>query len=350
MHAIIHIGTVKTGTSSIQSFLYDNRALLREQGVLYPQCLCDPDLVHRRRLADHNKLGLHLIFGWPGEVEAELREELAAAGCPRLLISAEILSEYMKTTQQVQALRAFLTALGCTQFTIAVWLRESGALFASLCSQWLKNGAPEYAHLMTPHSGAHLRSVLDSRALLQRWEEVFGREALTVRLFEPECFVQGDLLCDAAAAFGLQWDERFALPPRINESLNLPEMEVLRVISRLQSGPAYVPDTPKGLLFEVLHRHLGVLDAPGMRFVPPQAVTAAWREWAAEGNEWVRREFFPARPALFATPPAQAENYELTHLTPGCWEALGRAFAELSEETCSLRAEVRRLRGADAAH
>ena len=37
MRAIIHIGIIKTGTTSIQSFLQANRSLLRGQGVLYPQ-------------------------------------------------------------------------------------------------------------------------------------------------------------------------------------------------------------------------------------------------------------------------------------------------------------------------
>lgn len=131
-------------------------------------------------------------------------------------------------------------------------------------------------------------------------------------------------------------------PPRANEGLNLLEMEVLRVINHLQEGPAHMGDSPKARLFEVLHRHLGRLHGDELRFVPPASVVQAWREWAAEGNEWVRQEFFPQRSTLFAPPREQAENHELQRLTPGCWEALGRVLAELSEENFRLRRQLQR--------
>ena len=70
----------------------------------------------------------------------------------------------------------------------------------------------------------------------------------------------------------------------------------------------------------------------------------AWREWAAEGNEWVRKEFFPERQTLFAPPRAQEENHELTQLAPGCREALGRVLAELGKENFNLRQELHLLR------
>lgn len=35
--AILHLGTYKTGSSAIQNFLYANRALLAERGLLYPR-------------------------------------------------------------------------------------------------------------------------------------------------------------------------------------------------------------------------------------------------------------------------------------------------------------------------
>jgi len=38
--AILHIGTEKTGTTSIQLYLYENRARLARQGYLFPET-CD---------------------------------------------------------------------------------------------------------------------------------------------------------------------------------------------------------------------------------------------------------------------------------------------------------------------
>ena len=339
MHATIHIGTGKTGTSSIQHLLCSNYELLREQDCLYPA------LHPRRRLIDHNPLTMHLAFGWPMEPLSLLRSELTASGCRHLLISSEFMSEHLKSPELVMRLKHLLLEVGCSHFTIVVWLREPGALFASLCSQFVKGGRPEYRHTMGPQANPRFRSIMDSRGILRRWMEVFGREALRVRLFERQTFVNGDLLQDAIAAFGLAWDERFAIPPRVNEGLNLLETELLRVINHLQPGhPAAGGGTPKSWILEVLHRHAGVLDGSQLRFVPPQAVVRAWREWAAEGNEWVRQEFFPDRTTLFAPPKEQAENYELRSMTPGCWEALGRVLCELGEENFRLRRQLQQLR------
>ena len=344
MHAIIHIGTGKTGTSSIQSFLLANHEHLRRQGCLYPRSLTHPERSRLGLLADHNDLVRCLIWGRRLDLLTPLRRELSGSGCHRLLLSAEMLCSNMRTPEHVQRLRHFLKELGCGSFSVAVWLREPGTLFASMCSQTLRSGRPEDLHWLTPPGSPWLCTIMDNRALLQRWGEVFGRQALAVRLFERECFVQGDLLADAISAFGLEWDEQFVIPERINETLNLLEMEVLRVLNRLQQGHALHSVTPKSLIFEVLHRHAGALEGPQLRFAPPQAVVQAWREWAAEGNEWVRREFFPDRPALFAPPRAQAENYALTALTPGAWEALGRTLRDLGEENFRLRRELQRLR------
>ena len=342
MRAIIHIGTGKTGTTSIQRLLCANHALLRAQDCLYPA------LGHGRRLENHNPLTMHLAFGVPMDPLPQLRQELTASGCGRLLLSSEFMSEHLHTPELIRRLQHLLQQLGCRHFSIVVYLREPGALFASLCSQWVRGGRLECRHLLPPQQNPRFCAILDCRGIVRRWLEVFGREALTVRLFEPRSFAGGDLLHDAISAFGLKWDERFVTPPRVNEGLNLLEMQLLRVINHLQGGHAGTPGTPKGRLFEVLHRHAGALDGPQLRFVPPQHIVQAWREWAAEGNEWVCREFFPGRPTLFAPPRQQEDNYELEHMTPGCWEALGRIMAELSDENVRLRRQLQSRAGAGA--
>ena len=342
MRAIIHIGCVKTGSSSVQGFLQDNRALLGEQGVLYPQTPLQPPLAWAPR-THHIALARHLALGRPqGDFLNPLRRELAAAGCRAFILSEELFSELMRTPAQLQRLHDFLQALGCDEVRVVVWLRECGAMFASLCSQQLKNGRPEWFHLMPPAALPHFRFLMDYRALLTRWAGIFGREALEVRLFERECWPQGELLRDAAAAFGLRWDERFVLPPHLNESFNLLEMEVLRVVNHLLPGSEREETQPTAPLRDLMRRHVSVLDDPALRFAPPAAVTRAWREWAAEGNEWVRAQFFPARPALFAARGGQTGNPALPALPAEGWEALGRVLAQLSEENRSLRRQLQR--------
>ena len=342
MRAIIHIGCVKTGSSSVQGFLQGNRDLLAGQGVLYPQTPLQPSMGWSHRI-HHIALASYLARGYPAvDFLTPLRRELADAGCRTFILSEELFCEWMQTPAQLQRLHDFLRALGCDEVRVVVWLRECGAMFASLCSQQLRNGRTEWFHLMPPRACPHFRFLMDYRALLTRWAEVFGREALEVRLFERECWPQGELLRDAAEAFGLRWDERFVLPSPLNERFNLLEMEVLRVVNHLLPGDALEEVQPISPLCDLLRRHVGALDDPELRFAPPADVTRAWREWAAEGNEWVRAEFFPSRPALFAVMGEQTENPALPALPAEGWEALGRVLAQLSEENWSLRRQLQR--------
>lgn len=332
MLAIIHIGTQKTGSCAIQDFLFANHERLLEQGCLYPLSIVSP----LPGLHDHNALVHRPLL----DIRELLRRELETARQERLIISSENLSAYMNSVGQIARVRMMLEQLGCGEFRVVVWLRESGAMFSSLCSQWLRDGNDQRIDLLAPGDSPRMRFLLDYRGLLQRWAAVFGEEALEVRLFERECFVQGDLIADACDAFGLNRDERFTHPGRVNESLNLLEMEVLRAVNKHEHGQAYRPGTPQHLLFEYLHRHLGCLENPELRFAPPQAITDAWREHCAAGNEWVRRRFFRDRPALFAAPQPLEGHDAIPGMKEAWWEALGHVLADLSRENVIMRAAL----------
>ena len=61
MKAVIHIGTEKTGTTTLQEFLHLNRANLKNQGIAYLQ---SPGERNNRKLAtycmNHNNVDDHI--------------------------------------------------------------------------------------------------------------------------------------------------------------------------------------------------------------------------------------------------------------------------------------------------
>ena len=84
-----------------------------------------------------------------------------------------------------------------------------------------------------------------------------------------------------------------------------------------------------------MESQLGALNSPQLRFAPPQHIVQVWREWAAEGNEWVREEFFPDRPTLFDPPREQEENYELTQRRPGAGRHWGGCWLNWPMRMCA---------------
>ena len=337
--AVIHIGLAKTGTSTIQHFLYDNRRLLAEQGFLYPLSVMNHNLsFHSHHMLAYNRLCRR-------DFEA-LRAELQETGLPHLIISAENLQALLTTPDQIGALRDFLERLGFAQVRIIIYLRQVQSLFISMCSQNVKNGhLPPYAHL-PPQDNAEMLALADFRTTLSRWGAVFGRGQLCVRLFERSAFCQGDLLRDFCQAAGLQWDGRFACPAPQNESLNLLEMELLERINHLRKGCVDFTDNLKHYIYTRMHRHLGRLSAdPQLRFRPPRELLQAYAEQFRDSCQWTQEAFFPGRGELFAPMELQdyRENCELRDMKPEYWQQLAAFIYDLAAHNEELMHRLQEL-------
>ena len=85
--AILHVGTYKTGSSSIQNLLYKNRDLLATHGMLYPQSGLTKDAVIGHR---HRRLIPPVLSGKTSSyVTQELQSELKTAPQHSVIISNE---------------------------------------------------------------------------------------------------------------------------------------------------------------------------------------------------------------------------------------------------------------------
>ena len=120
---ILHIGTYKTGTSSVQKFLDERRSELRKVGVCYPQV----GMGDSTTAPGHHEFALLADQG-QGQVSSDLRrlataalEEFAASGCTTLILSAEdfcsiyfpaaVLAAFLPSEQRVRQIASRQAAL-----------------------------------------------------------------------------------------------------------------------------------------------------------------------------------------------------------------------------------------------
>jgi hypothetical protein len=87
---ILHIGTHKTATSTLQALMASERASLRDKGILYPRC-DRPPLPTQRKQEFLSRL-LHRGGSPFKAMLADLEAEVEDSGCDRILMSAEGLS------------------------------------------------------------------------------------------------------------------------------------------------------------------------------------------------------------------------------------------------------------------
>lgn len=254
MRAIIHIGTEKTGTSTIQNFLNQNRDLLPTQKAAF---LRSPGLRNNRKLVtycmDIDNVDDHVVNldirseakrkTWQEEFKLEFTQELKALdpSISTVIISSEQFQSRLTSKTEVENLLRLL-APHFDEIKILVYLRRQDQVAVSLYSTWCRVG------------GSH-KTILDQSIsandpyynyydLIERWGTVFGIENMIIRVFDRNLFVGGDLLRDFFDATDLQDSEDFVTPENTNEKLSAQLQNVLILFNR--AFPYYVDDKPAG--------------------------------------------------------------------------------------------------------
>ena len=149
---VLHIGTEKTGTTSIQHFLHANREGLARDGWLLPLSLGEPD---QRRLAvicnDETFTDAYMRRNALVTPEARatacarwttaFEREIQASAAPNVVISSEHLSSRLFTDSEMERLRNFLTPW-FDPIDVVVVLRDPVDAALSLLSTQVQVGDP----------------------------------------------------------------------------------------------------------------------------------------------------------------------------------------------------------------
>ncbi len=238
MKLYLHIGTEKTGTTSVQKFFRVNRDQLAEQAILYP---VTPGNQKHQRLAvaalNLSKLGeMRKMFGIKTHDEARkyrddmvrnLAAEFSARPYKTVVISSEHLSSRVLDDDEVRWLKDFLSPF-FEEITIILYIRRQDDFLLSTYSTSIKSG-------VTDMLGMPTEQLIEARynhwATLSRWAQVFGRDRIICRKFERSAMVGGDIVDDFLAIAGID-SSGFERPENVNESLDAESLEFLRLFNQ----------------------------------------------------------------------------------------------------------------------
>jgi hypothetical protein len=305
--AILHIGTEKTGTTSIQKMLAARRADLAEAGFCYPSSPgeeCHSDLAVYA--APEHALELNgAPFDEPAFISS-LTAELAAlpASVHTVIFSSEHCHSRLISTDQVRKLQALLAAF-FTTVTVVVYLRRQDRMACSSYSTLLKYGFS--GDVILPDipgpirgNGAGVSSYhyFDFEMLLGRYAAVFGKSAVRPRLFETGRLEQGDVLTDFLVTCGLPPDLA-AGARRVNTSIPADGQELLALLN------TYLADTGLNAnrrLSEKLRDvcvSVAQTQLSGRPRLPSRAAAERFYANFVDMNERIRAAWFPEQTRLF---------------------------------------------------
>ncbi len=235
MTIFLHIGSPKTGTTSIQRFFAANHALLRNKGFLYPK-FAGPEN-HTKLAAYAHQQDFHHIelrLGISSEESrrayrksfAQLFHQRLAAVKENIIFSGEHCAAILNTEEEIGRLHDLLAGLK-HKIKIIFYARQQADFLVSQYSTNIVNGRT--SPLVYP-TQTNLERNFDYYGLLRRWEAVFGREAIIARVFDRSQLAGGDVVQDICEVIGLDWAALSGAtrPPRLNESLDHETIEFLR--------------------------------------------------------------------------------------------------------------------------
>ena len=339
MRCILHVGTEKTATTTLQRLFDRERSALAAERVVYTRsagvgnnwrlavAAYDDDRFDDRS-ADAGVDSPESRRVFRASLVASLAAELATARADHnvdtLLLSSEHFHSRLTGESEIRRLAELLSSLGVTRTSVLIYLRDPVSLAASLHSTMVKHGSTRRAPT-SPEPGTYYHVLCDHRASIERWQAVFGN--VTPRLFEPDALVGHSVVHDFADAIGSTTLAQAAPSTEaghngehLNRSLTTAEVEVLSVVNRLI--PATVdgrPDPAHAALVAALERH-----STGPSYRLPPGLARRYRDAYAESNEWVRQRFFPEREYLFA---AEHPDHDPGPRPPG-YDGLANLIAE----------------------
>lgn len=295
MKLTIHIGTEKTGTTSIQAALAKDRARLAGQGVLFPKLFGSPNHMElavaasdpnprdelqmielRRQNCGHDE--------YRERIAAQIADEIGDANATNVVVSNEHCHSRLRGPAAVRRL-IDLFGIAPEQCRIVVYLRRQDRLAVSLYSTVLKLGGASSVFPET--TGVELPYYFDLERVLDTYAQVVGRERIRVRLYEPGLLLNNDVVTDFYNVAGLGIEP--SISPRQNESLSMAQAIFLRAFNErfpLIRDGAINPE--RGPIFEAI-RNVGL----GDRFRPAKDAAMAFYEQFRDGNVRVRAAFLP---------------------------------------------------------
>lgn len=243
MKLVLHIGTEKTGTTSVQAWLESNRDALSCRGIFLSNVLGRPN---NRALAHafQNDVDPYLLpmgIRTAGDVKAfrtsilrKLANEVKAAAKDHdlMIISSEQFHSRLFFDEEVSKLAHQLKKI-FSDVTVVCYLRHQLEMRRSFYSTLVRQGL--FVALEDFDNNIDEQSLYyNHEALVRRWEAAFGANQLLLREYMCDKLHRGDVVQDfrAYALPSLDPEGLMALDSAKNATLSALHIEAFRLINR----------------------------------------------------------------------------------------------------------------------
>ncbi len=199
---LLHIGSPKTGTTTLQATLKKNRERLLEQGVFVPAVLGDMSHIRLTAYAQPDDsfttrprvvagiTNSDELIAFRRKLETDFADVLAGAGAGAALtiITSESLGSNLRTPDDIARVKSFL-APHFSEIQLLFYVRRQDLRAVSDFDQSIKAGNPRNRFFNTGFAYEYDK-------MYRMWAEVFAGYPFQIKVFEPGRLQGGDIVQD----------------------------------------------------------------------------------------------------------------------------------------------------------
>ena len=266
--AVLHIGTEKTGSTSLQTYLSEHRSALYERGILFPQSCglsCHSRLVAYVKNQPDERLLRMIAVGndsttvarWKSRFQRRHHKEVVrfharCAGDSTTVYSSEHFQSLVRDTSDIKRVHRLLHNY-YDKVTLVVYLKRQDRMAFSAHNTAVQSGFEKRFSFDGIGPGYYY----DHLRLVSNWASVFGSDNVRVRVCEKSRLYQCSVVSDLLHLAGLSEQLR-ALPPApaANERLSPEALELMLKFNQIYRTHTHVGGVPLALLRQRLVNYL----------------------------------------------------------------------------------------------
>ena len=306
---VLHIGTEKTGSTSIQNFLKRNIDQLKRNGVYVPQTPMVAQGNHRwiPLLANNNGFSDAFIVSQNFNGEEDRKQKIskkrkqfidecqsAKSACNTIILSSEHIHSRLTTSQEIERLRNLVKEVA-HEIVVVIYIRDPLRTAVSLLSTAIKFGGT--SRTLPSPSSRYFNYICNHGQTISLWEECFPGAKIAVRRFGRSYLAKGDIVIDFCSQFIDDFcEEDYEFPKPSNETLSLTGMALLR---KLNEQFPYIVNGEINLMRGTIKDFVMKNTLDGSKFLPCRDEFEAYKNHFSESCERVRSHCFPLEKSLF---------------------------------------------------
>jgi len=296
---ILHIGTEKTGSTSIQEFLRASKDSLSELEILFPEsightCHIDFTACALHDSPEHpirNLLGLTVqesFLEFVKNIKRKLSTEIKNNSPSLIIISDEHINAHLSSVESLLAFKELCEEFGEIK-SVIIYLRRQDDFRLSMFSQGVRSGnlsgflklGPLPTFKVIPYRLNYLQ-------MLNNLACVFGKEVLIPRVYDRNAFLNNDICADFIDASGIDIPYIRETTGEKNKSI---DPRIIKHLARISSLLKKInKNWAEKLRLSVIHNCEKIF--VGSSIVLKKEIHQCYMAQFDEQNELIKKEYF----------------------------------------------------------